>query len=201
MAAPQNFRSAFSGFHKEDVIHYLEYLNTKHAAEVAQLQQENEALRAENAQLLERPVLTPAIANELENLRALVAQLEQEKAALQEALEQASVQPAQPTVVAAEPAVVAEPVAAVPSNQELEAYRRAERVEREARERAAQIYHRTNGALAEAAVKVDEAAAQIDQMANIVSSQLTDLRDLVSGSKQVLHDAASAMYTLRPEEE
>lgn len=197
MAAPQNFRSAFSGFHKEDVIHYLEYLNTKHAAEVAQLQQENETLRAENARLLERPVLTPATANELETLRALVAQLEQEKAALQDALDHAAPQP----VVAAEPAVAAEPVAAVPSNLELEAYRRAERVEREARERAAQIYHRTNGALAEAAVKVDEAAAQIDQMANIVSSQLTDLRDLVSGSKQVLHDAASAMYTLRPEEE
>ena len=30
MAAPQNFRSAFNGFNREDVVHYLEYLNSKH---------------------------------------------------------------------------------------------------------------------------------------------------------------------------
>ena len=36
MAASQNFRSAFNGFNREDVVHYLEYLNTKHTNQVNQ---------------------------------------------------------------------------------------------------------------------------------------------------------------------
>ena len=29
MASSQNFRTAFNGFNREDVVHYLEYINTK----------------------------------------------------------------------------------------------------------------------------------------------------------------------------
>ena len=43
MAASQNFRSAFNGFNREDVVHYLEYLNTKHTNQVNQLTAENDA--------------------------------------------------------------------------------------------------------------------------------------------------------------
>ena len=45
MAAAQNFRSAFNGFNREDVVHYLEYLNTKHSNQLNQLNAENESLR------------------------------------------------------------------------------------------------------------------------------------------------------------
>ena len=37
MAEQQNFRIAFNGFHRDDVVRYIEELNTKHAAEVNQL--------------------------------------------------------------------------------------------------------------------------------------------------------------------
>ena len=37
MSAPQNFRSAFNGFNREDVVRYLEYINTKHTTQVNQL--------------------------------------------------------------------------------------------------------------------------------------------------------------------
>ena len=37
MATPQNFRSAFNGFNREDVAHYLEYINSKHQSQVNQL--------------------------------------------------------------------------------------------------------------------------------------------------------------------
>ena len=46
MSVPQNFRSAFNGFNREDVVHYLEYINNKHTAQVNQLEEENAALRA-----------------------------------------------------------------------------------------------------------------------------------------------------------
>jgi len=45
MAAPQNFRNAFNGFNKEDVVQYLEYINTKHNNQVNQLTTEMEELR------------------------------------------------------------------------------------------------------------------------------------------------------------
>ena len=45
MAAPQNFRTAFNGFHKEDVVRYLEYINSKHTNQVNQLTAEAEELR------------------------------------------------------------------------------------------------------------------------------------------------------------
>ena len=47
MASPQNFRSAFNGFNREDVVHYLEYINSKHNTLVNQLTEENEQLRAQ----------------------------------------------------------------------------------------------------------------------------------------------------------
>ena len=37
MAAFQNFRSAVGGFNREDVVHYIEFLNSKHNAAVNQL--------------------------------------------------------------------------------------------------------------------------------------------------------------------
>ena len=72
MAAAQNFRSAFNGFNREDVVHYLEYLNAKHTNQINQLTAENEALRAqvdslpelESQQLVHRevyPVIPPKV--------------------------------------------------------------------------------------------------------------------------------------------
>ena len=44
MASFQNFRSAFNGFNREDVVHYIEFINNKHASEVNQLNNEMSAL-------------------------------------------------------------------------------------------------------------------------------------------------------------
>ena len=46
MSAPQKFRSALNGFNREDVASYLEYLNSKHTAQVNQLTSEADFLRA-----------------------------------------------------------------------------------------------------------------------------------------------------------
>ena len=42
MAQLQNFRTAFNGFNREDVVHYLEYLNTRHQNQINQLTAEAE---------------------------------------------------------------------------------------------------------------------------------------------------------------
>ena len=85
--------------------------------------------------------------------------------------------------------------------KELETYRRAERMERLARERAEQVYHQANAALADATVKVDAAALQISQMSDAVLTQLNGLQSAVNNSKQALTDAAATMYAIRPTQE
>ena len=40
MTAPQKFRSAINGFNREDVVHYIEFSNSRHVAEVTQLKEQ-----------------------------------------------------------------------------------------------------------------------------------------------------------------
>ncbi len=220
MAQPQNFRSALNGFNREDVVHYIEYLNAKHTAEVNQLTSEAEFLRTKLSQdtapaeaLAAAEAERDAARQEAEALRARLEQAEAERdaalasagsgqdlearcksleSALKEAQEgKAQAESARDEVLGLRFSAQAE--------QELEAYRRAERTERLARERAEQVCRQTNGALAEATVRVDEAAAKIGEMTDQVSRQLSQLQAAVSGSKQALRDAAAAMYAIRPD--
>ena len=176
MSASMNFRSAFNGFNREDVVHFIEYINARHSAEINQLRAELDLLRHRaDAPAEDRSQeLADALA-EIESLKAELAQLQQR-------------------------AAKAEAAPAVPSGtaMELEAYRRAERTERVARARAALVYHRVNGVLADASVKVDEAHGRIDGLTQQVTAQLAQLQEAVTSSRQALSDAAATLYTIRP---
>jgi len=189
MSAPQNFRSSFNGFNREDVVHYLEYINAKHTAQVNQLTVENEELRAQVSNLPDEDLI--------DSLRQQCAELEAELKAAQTRCNQLEEQLKQQNEVV----VVEKPQAVAPApgiSEELETYRRAERIEREARERAELVYFQANGVLTEACAKVDGISADITEMADQVMSQLTQLQMSVSKSKQALQDAASIMNTIRP---
>ena len=88
-----------------------------------------------------------------------------------------------------------------PQGTELEAYRRAERTERIARERAAQIYAQANGVLADATQKVDTAATQIGDIADQINTQLQSYQASINSGKALLQEAAAAMTAIRPEEQ
>lgn len=196
MAVPQNFRSAFNGFNRDDVVHYLEYINTKHNNQLNQLTAENQELRAaaqQPAQNLQELV---------ESLQArcaeLTAQLEAEKAANAELtgkLEALEARCSEQAIVEV-PAVADTKTSLV--SEELETYRRAERIEREARERADLVYYQANGVLSEATAKVEGISSDITDIADQVMRQLTQLQIAVSSSKQALQDATSIMNTIRP---
>lgn len=207
--ASQNFRSAFNGFNREDVVRYLEYLNSKHSALINQLTEEAENLR--------QKLKLAADAIAADSARAeRIAALEEENAALKAQLEEAQQGKAASDAarqaleaecirlkeqLANQPEVPAAPVREESADRELEAYRRAERTERLARERADQLYRRTNGVLADATVKVDQVAADIGTIADQVMTNLQQLQLAVTGSKQALQEAAELMYTIRPEED
>lgn len=180
MSAPQNFRSAFNGFNREDVVRYLEYINNKHNTQLNQLTEENAALRA---QLEAAPA-----SDRSEEIEALTEQLNEALARCSELEKQLAEKP-----VASEVSVLS-----FSASEELEAYRRAERIEREARERSELVYFQANGVLTEAAAKVDGISIQITDMADQVMSQLTQLQMAVSSSKQALQDASSIMNTIKP---
>ena len=159
------------------MVHFIEYLNAKHADELNQL-------RAELAQLRSAaPVQAPVRSQELEALQEENAALKALLTELQQRCDELQAQKA--------PAVSS-------AAAELEAYRRAERTERVARERAEQVYHRVNGVLSDASVKVDEAYAQIGELSGQVSAQLAQLQEAVTGSRQALSDAAATLYSIRP---
>jgi len=195
MAAPQNFRSAFNGFNREDVVHYLEYINTKHNNQLNQLTAENQELRSAAQQPAQD--LQDLVESLQEQCRELTAQLEAEKAANAELtgkLEALEIR-CKELENAEAPAADAMSVLA---SEELETYRRAERIEREARERADLVYYQANGVLSEATAKVEGISADITDMADQVMRQLTQLQMAVSSSKQALQDASSIMNTIRP---
>lgn len=184
MDAPQSFRSAFNGFNRQDVVHYLEYINTKHQTQVNELTAEADDLRR---QLEDLQAKTTQVAE----LEARLAAMTKERDALHTQLEQ---------IQAAE--VVQEPRPEMDGGSqvadELDSYRRAQQVERSARERAELVYHQANGVLNEAIAKVDTATAEITAKTDEAMSQLTQLQMAVSTSKQALQDAASLMNTIRP---
>ena len=195
MSAPKNFRSAFNGFNREDVVHYLEYINSKHTNQINQLTSENQELRAA-AQMSPVEDQSELVASLQAQCAELTAQLEEEKnrcaeltgklEALQQELDSKAETPAP-----------AEAISALAS-EELEAYRRAERIEREARERSELVYFQANGVLTEAAAKVNTISTDITDMADQVMRQLTQLQMAVTSSKQALQDASSIMSTIRP---
>ena len=201
MAEQQNFRTAFNGFHRDDVVKYIEELNAKHAAEVNQLNTDLQYLREkvdelENAAPVEEaPAVDESVIEELE---AKLTQAEEDaKAAQVQLLEQQAENTRLQTLL--DTALSRQSDSR--NSAELDTYRRAERVEREARSRASAVYGQANAALTAATAKVDETAGQIAELAETTMQQLKQLQLAISGSKQVLRDTATSLYAIRPEDE
>lgn len=188
MAAFQNFRSALNGFNREDVVRYIEYTNNKHNSQINQFKTDIQTLQDEVAALSAKPAQDPEMAAQLEEALAARAALEQELESVRAELSAAK------EALNCVKAVADRPK----TDSELEAYRRAERAERVAGERVAQLYDQANGALADATVRTDEAATQISEAADRVAAQLVELQAALVQGKNTMKDAAAAMYAIRP---
>ena len=166
MASIKHFRTAFNGFNREDVVRYIEYINNKHNSELEQLQTQLQDAK----EALEKADNT-ALQAKLEAAEARCAELEAQLAAEQPA-----------------PAVTATP------DDELEVYRRAERAERLARDRAAVIYAQANAALADVTVKVEALSDNVNSLCAQFDTKLQE-------GKMQLQDAVATLYAIRPEED
>ena len=182
MATFQNFRSAFNGFNREDVVKYIELLNNQHNAQLNQQKSELQTLKAELSKARTAQPSAELLAV-LAQERERVTALERELAEVRQQLEQKAA------------------AAAVPAEQELEAYRRAERAERNANERVSQLYAQANGILADAAVRAEESAGVIANAAEQVQQQLNTLQEALAAAKADMQGAAAALYAVRPLEQ
>lgn len=185
---PNQFRSAFNGFNRDDVVRYMEFINNKHSAQVAQLTNELEYLKGK------QDTLDSSRVSELEKqLSAALAEndvLKHRIAALEHSLQEAR-------AAAVQPAAPAQ--SNPPSESELEAYRRAERVERVAQERARQVGQQTAQALGAISAQMDGAAQELSQMAAQIAQQLEQLQQAVAESRQAVGDAAQMAASLNAE--
>jgi hypothetical protein len=86
-------------------------------------------------------------------------------------------------------------------DEELEAYRRAERAERLAQNRVSQMYAQANAAIADTAANLDAASANLGRVAREALEKVQALQAAVTGSKRVITDAAAALGTIRPQAE
>ena len=206
MADIFNFRSAFNGFNREDVVHYIDYLNTTHENLVKQLQAD-----LANAQQEPEVISLPQDNTELASLReqcaqqeTLLAAMNAEKESLMNRCIQLEAALAAQKDVAAVVAPVVTPVAAPKAplsaytDEELAAYRRAERVEREATDRAQNIYRQLNSLLGDATSQTNVAVSNLDSITEQVTNQLAELRNSLLSNQSYLEKTAADLLAMQP---
>lgn len=191
-----NFRSSLHGFNRQDVASYLEYLNNRHAAQVNQLNTDLEALRRQAAAPVEDPqrAALEARCRELEQQLETARKERDEALAQREAAEQKLASARQDR----EEALLRSCGEKLEANRELEAYRRAERTERMARERAEQVYSETGAVLTQASSRIETALRQMAGISQQVTGQLDTLQTAIASSRLALQDAAQTIDKLKP---
>lgn len=191
-----NFRSSLHGFNRQDVANYLEYLNNRHAAQVNQLNTDLEALRRQAEAPAEEPQRTAleARCRELEQQLEAARKERDEALAQREAAEQKLASARQDR----EEALLRSCGEKLEANRELEAYRRAERTERMARERAEQVYSETGTVLTQASNRIEAALRQMTGISQQVTGQLDTLQTAIASSRLALQDAAQTIDKLKP---
>jgi chromosome segregation ATPase len=211
MNEPQTFRSAFNGFHREDVVNHIAYMTTKHETLVKELRSENDTLRteleglrarldddtaaqdraAELEQALEgKDAELNSVREELETANQLLNEQAEQLAALREELEEAR-------EAAAKPAAIEK---SANHWDELRAYRRAETAERQAKERVNDLYTSANTALRGAGATLGDTNAAFEALAEKFRADLVELMNAIETGRTALTTAADTLDTLRPEE-
>ena len=194
MASTQNFRTALNGFHRQDVVNYIEYMNNRHNSQIQQLNTQLQNAKAD-PELQARLEAAEARIQELEE--AGNQELEAAQARIQELEAQLAAAQAAPQATPAAPvAVVAAPS---PTEQELEAYRRAERAERLANERAMHLQERANAILADVSLQADAYVKDVQEAQNLLLASLERFRTTITSLNPNLEQAAQTLGQIKAE--
>ena len=211
MNEPQTFRSAFNGFHREDVVNHIAYMTTKHETLTNQLRSENESLRTELNELRDRLDADDSERSRVPELEQTIAEREGELAAVREELETANqllneqaeqMAALREQLEEAREAATRAPKLEKSANHwdELRAYRRAETAERQAKERVNDLYDGATVALRGAGATLGDTNAAFEALAEKFRADLVALMETIDTGRNALHTAADTLDGLRPEE-
>ena len=170
----KTLRTAFRGFNRADVMSCIEQVANKFKLQLEQLEKQLREAREENDRLKAAASAEDvgALKAELAMYKAENEALQAECASLKQELEQCKDAPVRT------------------ESEELEIYRRAERTEREARERASKICEQTSAALADITSKVETATAEMIGI-------LQTWEEAAAGTKVALQEASNAVSSIR----
>lgn len=205
MAATENFRSALHGFNRNDVVQFIQKQRADFEKELRMSREENnrlkETLRITRTELDACHMEKAALMTEITALR--------EAAAAPKAPEVPVVVADIPTAPVAAPAVQeapaavpaatespAIPVVAVPSNfneQELAAYRRAERTERLAQERAESNAERMREIFQKASGDLDASAQDLSVLFSALRNNFDQLQEALDGAKAIVGSSSDSL--------
>ena len=211
MTEPQTFRSAFNGFHREDVVNHIAFMTTKHESALKELRSENESLRTELEELRSQLDEDSAAQDRAADLQKGLEEKENELASVREELEMANQllneQAEQMAALREELEEAREAAAKAPTLEksanhwdELRAYRRAETAERQAKERVNDLYDCANTALRGAGSTLADTNAAFERLAEKFRADLVELMSAIDTGKSALDAAAGTLDSLRPEE-
>ena len=202
----EGFRTQLKGFHREDVINFIQQQTQEHERRVRTMQEEiarlqgelndarAEAERAHGAQEAEAETTQEELAQASERC----AELEAENAAAREeiarltkrceALEEAAKQP--------EPAAEEKPAAEEPENYkelELAAYRRAELAERMAKERAAASDEQMKRILALTDERLMHTSQDFQTLLETFTKDFEQLRQVIRSAQALVAESAGGL--------
>lgn len=192
------FRSALNGFNRSDVAAYIEQISQAHTAALSEAKKNADNL-AQDLSSSQDALLRQS--GRVAALEAKLTQAEQEKSALEEKLAQAE-QALHATEEALEEALSMvpeqeeeqeQPPAPDYENMELEAYRRAEAMERTAAERAARLQQQLGALLEQISSRYEEAGQEIGVLTADIRTNLTRLEDTLS-DLDVIFDEATGSF-------
>ena len=201
MADFSKFRSSLNGFNRSDVADYIEALCAEHQKSLKGAQEEAASLSQQLAQAQESLDVQTARSSALQTeLEATQTALESTQAALEEALT-ALTEPEPPAEdePAESPEETPEKAPDYPS-LELEAYRRAEAMERSSTQRAARLRAQLDDLLDQVSSRYEQTGQEIQVLTEDIRTNLKRLEDTLSDLDAIFDEASESFNVMETEE-
>ena len=191
MADFSKFRTALNGFNRSDVANYIESSSAEHRSALQALQMQIDNLTGELAQA--QSALDVQVSRNAE----LQKQLEETETALkstEEALDEAM------TMLTEEPEPAEEEETPDYASMELEAYRRAEAMERASSERVAKVNQQLNDLLDQVSGRYEQTGQEIQVLTEDIRINLARLEEALSDLNVIFEDTTQTFDTMDPAE-
>ena len=194
MADFTKFRTSIGGFNRDDVVHYIETASVEHLKELRQVKDANEKLEAEKAALRAELAQRAADAE---------ARAEAEKQAAAEALAGVPQPPVCEPEDEPDDAEAPEEVPAVSApernytEEELEAYRRAEAMERNALVRAQRLKEKLSQLCQSAHTRYTDSGEELEALSQDLSSVLSRMQDTIADLQVAFDETEEAFEDIQ----